>query len=449
MLFIFAMLLYNGVKSSVSPKQNHLGDKSMNFISLLTAIIWLSSFLLMIYVLYYGIIALFSIKRLHPAPITKPTKRFAVLIPARNEARVIGNLIQTLKWQDYPSELYKIIVLVNHCTDDTRMIALANGATVMDCTDTVNSKGQVLSYALDQIAKKGESYDACCIFDADNLVDPHFLMEMNNALCSGTEVAQGYRDSKNPGDSIVSAWHSLYYYSINRLYNQARGALGLSAIVNGTGFMFSMAALNKLGGWHTVTLTEDLEFSALCALNHIRIHWVPKAHFYDEQPIAFKQSWNQRMRWSKGAMQCFSVYAAKLLKHAIKMRSLRSFDMLLLFLAPVIQIISFSSMVATLALTAVRINYQLFPQTDLFFKIFISLDGSYLIPTAIAFLVVVVEKKNLRALMKGILTSWFFIMSWVPINIICLFRKTVPWHPIVHTRNITLNELRLDVKQKA
>ncbi|MEI8217152.1 MAG: glycosyltransferase family 2 protein [Eubacteriales bacterium] len=420
----------------------------MEIVSLITRLIWLSSFILIIYFAYYTIISLFSLKPIHSNPHSEPINRFAIIIPARNEAKVIGNLIQSLKRQNYPSHLFEIIVVTNNCTDNTKQVALENGGTVVECTDKVSSKGEVLSFIFREISNHEDSFDACCIFDADNLVEPDFLKEMNNAICAGGKVAQGYRDSKNPNDSYISACHSIYYYSVNRLYNHARSAIGLSAIVNGTGFMLCMDVLKQLEGWNTVTMTEDLEFSALCALNGFKIHWVPKAHFYDEQPITFAQSFTQRMRWSKGTMQCFGVYSGKLVKKAMEIKSVRPLDIIYLFVAPWIQILSFVSLIATLILTSYKIHYQLFPQTDLFFRMFISFDGSYMIPTFIAMMVVIMERKNVRKLIKGILTMWFFIISWIPINLICIVKSSVAWHPIEHTRNISIHELKTSINNE-
>ena len=415
----------------------------MTFIHIVTTVIWLSSFILIMYLLYNAVVSAFSLRRTFQLPSHTPEKRFAVLIPARNEAKVIGNLINSLKRQNYPKHLYKIIVIPNNCTDETKKVALENGANVMDCTERVATKGEVLSFAFKTIAKEAEPFDACCIFDADNLVGSNFLEEMNNALCSGAKVAQGYRDSKNPGDSWIASCHSIYYYSVNRLYNHARSVLGLSAVINGTGFMVHMDVINGLGGWNTVTMTEDLEFSTICTLNDIRVHWIPKARFYDEQPITFQQSWMQRLRWSKGAMQCSSNYAGKLLTKAIKGGTIQPVDILSLLIAPWIQIISFISLSATVILTCLQIKYELFPQTDLFYRLFISLEGSYLIPTLITLMVVIIEKKNIRTMAKGILMMWVFVMSWIPINLLCIFNKTVVWHPIHHTRAITLGELEI------
>ena len=110
-------------------------------------------------------------------------------------------------------------------------------------------------------------YDAMCVFDADNLVHPDFLARMNDAVCAGHVAVQGFRDSKNPEQSAISGCYSICYWMLNRFYNSARSALGLSALVNGSGFTATAGLLRELGGWNTVTMTEDYEFSAQCALN--------------------------------------------------------------------------------------------------------------------------------------------------------------------------------------
>ncbi|MBR0598232.1 glycosyltransferase family 2 protein [Sinanaerobacter chloroacetimidivorans] len=406
-----------------------------------TFLLWACSFVMVIYAGYYGIVTLFALKKCKEIPTAAPKHRFAVLIAARNEAQVIGNLVYSLKQQNYPKDLYEIFVIPNNCTDNTREAALKAGATILDCKIKVRQKGQVLQFAINEILKNRNHFDSFCIFDADNLADPDFLQEMNQALCSGIKVAQGYRDSKNPLDTIISANHTIYYYSINRLYNHARSVLGLSAVINGTGFMVSAETIKDLGGWNTVTMTEDLEFCALCALNGIRIGWVPKAVFYDEQPLTFSQSWHQRMRWSTGMQQCLSFYWRPLLKAAAKRRSLLCTDLLLMFTATHMQIAGFLSFLLTITLTVLHISYNLFPQTDLAFKLFISFDTSYATSLLIAVSVLLLENKNPLPMLKGILTAWFFIASWIPINCICLFKKDTEWKQIEHTRSLALSDL--------
>ena len=76
---------------------------------------------------YYLLTGLMSWRRpmdygRHPAGT-----RFAVLIAARNEAAVIGNLVDSLVAHNYPRDLYEVIVAPNNCTDDTEAVARAHG----------------------------------------------------------------------------------------------------------------------------------------------------------------------------------------------------------------------------------------------------------------------------------------------------------------------------------
>ena len=241
---------------------------------------------------YYLLVGLMSWRRpmeygRHPA-----STRFAVLVPARNEELVVGSLINTLLMQDYPPELYDIWVVPNQCTDHTALAARRFGAHVLECTVPVKSKGEVLRFAWERLAHRG--YDAVCVFDADNLADPQFLREMNNAYRAGARVAQGFRDSKNPYDSVVSGCYSIYYWMMDRLHNGGRAGLGLPAMINGTGFMVAASVLERMGGWRTETISEDLELSVQCALEEVQVFWVPKAVTYDEQPLTFRESVDQR-----------------------------------------------------------------------------------------------------------------------------------------------------------
>jgi cellulose synthase/poly-beta-1,6-N-acetylglucosamine synthase-like glycosyltransferase len=412
-----------------------------SFIHAATFAVWILSFLLTIYAGYYFIISLSAVRPVKKLRQFPPENRFAILIAARNEAQVIGNLIASLKRQNYPPQLYEIFVIPNNCTDHTRAVALESGASVSDCRQKVRSKGQVLSFVFEHFKKNGSNFDAYCIFDADNLADPNFLMEMNNALCSGYHAAQGFRDSKNPDDTIISSCYSIYYYTLNRLYNHARSIIGLSAVINGTGFMVSARAIKKMNGWNTVTMTEDLEFSALCAMNKIRIQWVPEAIIYDEQPLTFFQSWNQRKRWSFGMQQCLRNYARPLLKSFITEKNKYSLDVLLMLLATHMQLLGFLSFLLTITLTALRIHYNLFPQTDLAFHLLVSLDTSYTISVAVTLLVLLLERKRPARFIKGILFTWFFLMSWIPINCISICSRTSEWKQISHVRSLSISDI--------
>lgn len=410
------------------------------YLLLTTKIVWILSFVMIIYMLYYVCTSVFAFKKLKQIPYVEPKCRFAAIIAARNEVNVIGNLIQSLKEQDYPPELLEIYVIPNNCTDNTKEEAIRAGAVVVECTERVKCKGQVLSFAFEKIFKNRTDFDAYCIFDADNLVDPNFFKEMNNAFCRGTMVAQGCRESKNPMDSEITLWYTIFYNSINRILNHSRSVLGMSSWVNGTGFMVSHEAISKLGGWNTVTLSEDTEFTSLCAINGISIGWVPKAVVYDEQPLTFAQSWKQRRRWSTGMQEC-SRYIKLLFLSAVKEKSINCIDVIFTIIAPYVQLLGCATFVLTMLLTAIKIKYALFPDTYLFMRFIFSFDSSYISTTAVAAIAVILSGKSARKMAKGILTFWIFLATWVPINIISLFKKQIQWSKIEHHRRLTLRDI--------
>jgi cellulose synthase/poly-beta-1,6-N-acetylglucosamine synthase-like glycosyltransferase len=368
----------------------------------------------------------------------KPKTRFNILIAARNEGKVIGNLIDSLKKQDYPKDLYKIYVIPNNCTDDTEEVAKKAGAKIISCDIPVKTKGEVLKHVFAKFMDK-DDFDAFAIFDADNIVDPNWLKEMNNTLLSGFNVAEGNRDSKNVSDNWLSGSYSLFYYMQNLFFNKARLNLGLSAAINGTGFVVKKSVIEKYG-FDPKTLTEDSEFTAQCSLNGERIAYVEKAITYDEHPIRFKDSWNQRKRWSKGTLQCLRIYGGRLFLNIFKNGNMTSLDMLMMFMAPIVQVIS---LILFLVLIEFRfLGIELF---DLFSYLFASgilfFVVTYLIGVATNVFVFAINRQKISEVLSSVFLFALFIFTWIPINIVCLVKKDITWKPITHTRNVDVDAL--------
>jgi len=413
-------------------------------VHIIRSIAWIASFLLTIYASYFTIISLFSLLPQKRKEKFEPKHKFTAIIAARNEEIVIGNLIDSLQHQKYPKELFDVIVIPNNCTDGTRQVAVSKGTKVFDCKRVIKSKGEALGEFFDYVLKNDDTCDGFCIFDADNVVSENFLSEMNNAMCRGVRIGQGYRDSKNPYDTVISSCYSIYYYMVNRFHNRARSTINLSAMINGSGFMVSADVIKKQGGWHTKTMTEDIEFTTQCVLSGEKVQWIPDAIIYDEQPLTFEQSWKQRKRWSTGLIQGLELYLAQLAKSAVTQKNISSFDLMMFFIAPIMQILYLVSIILTIILTFLHVGYYYFPQTDVFHQLFLSLAYSYSVSFAIAFVVILIERKKISKMLKGIVTFWFFILSWLPINIICIFKKQTEWTQIKHTRVVKINELVSD-----
>ena len=237
--------------------------------------------------------------------------------------------IEAIKNQTYNKELYDIYVIADNCTDNTAKVAKEAGAIVYERFDsTKKTKGYALNWFLQQKIEEDAPYDAFFIFDADNIVDKNFIKNMNKKLCQGEDVVQGYRDIKNPTDSWITAGYAIFYWTLHRFYHLARYNIGLSPLLNGTGFMVRFDVV-KPNGWDTQTLTEDIEFSLKRIIAGKRLGWATDAIVYDEQPVGFKQSWSQRSRWTVGHIQCMHKYTKDLAMAAKENKTLMNFDGLL------------------------------------------------------------------------------------------------------------------------
>ena len=269
--------------------------------------------------------------------------KFAVIVPARNEAKVIGNLLKSLNKQEYPKDLYDVYVVINNCKDNTKQIAQENNAKIIECLKPISSKGAALRVAF---AKLNEAnYDAYLIFDADNIAHPNFIKKMNDALCSGYDLAQGFRDSKNPSDTWISSSYSIHYLIHNIFLDKARMNLDKPCFINGTGFMISKKYLLRKG-FKSHTMTEDIELTVRSALDNEKIAFVEDAITYDEQVMTFMDSWKQRKRWSIGTIQCFKYYFTKLFKRSIKNRSFACMDSIVFLSSPFTQFLGVVSYIA-------------------------------------------------------------------------------------------------------
>ncbi len=377
---------------------------------------------------YFIAVALLGLKKPAPYPDAAPACRFAVVIPARNEEAVVASLVDSLKNQDYPESMYDIYVAPNNCTDDTAGAARRAGAKILDCPYPVHCKGDVLRQVSTMLLAR--DYDVFCVFDADNLAHRHFLREMNNAFSAGVRVAKGRTVARNPSDSWVSRCYDLYFGFFDLFFNRPRASCGLSAKLVGTGFAVHRSVLEEFRGWDTQTLAEDAEFSAQCAAAGCRVAWVPKAVTYDEQPVSFRLSLTQRLRWCSGVMQvaCKTLPA---LRTALSSRNrLLALDFILFLLMPFARALSLLTLLLSLlfaALSGIPALLQLL-QVILSASLF-----SYAGTSVLAAFIVLITRRGGIGMWRGILLFPLFMASWVPLQVISLFRRTTVWAEIRHT----------------
>ncbi|MCQ2414214.1 MAG: glycosyltransferase [Clostridia bacterium] len=380
-----------------------------------------------------------------PKPHKETTvHKIAVLICAHNEEAVVGNLIDSLSAQDYPADQRKIFVMADNCTDKTVEVAEAHGATVFERHDTsAIGKG----YALDALLKNIDetagkhAFDAFVVFDADNLAEPDFLTEINKTFSDGFEIVTSYRNSKNYADSWISAGSGMWFLRDCRYLNGARAAIGSSAVLAGTGFLFSDKIKEECGGWPFHCLTEDTEFMICNILKGYKVGYAPDAMFYDEQPSKFLASWNQRLRWAKGGLQVFAKYFGGLVRGIFSSKFITCYDFSM-SVAPA-YILSLASVAVNIA--RIILDFAVGNGAAALIVALEVLLGLYGMVLIVAFFVTLTEWKkiNAPAWKKVLYTFTFpiFMMTYVPICFIALFVK-VKWKAIPHTDGESLDEVR-------
>lgn len=396
--------------------------------------------------LYQAIYMLIGFHRRHveETPAASVNHRYAAFISARNEQGVIGELIDSLKKQKYPKELFDIYVLADNCTDNTAGAAREHGALVYERQNKEQvGKGYALDFLYNHVIEDrgADYYDAFMVFDADNIVDENFVAEMNKTFDTGKyDAITSYRNSKNFGTTWLSAAYSIWFLREARYVNYPRSLLGTTCMISGTGFLVSNRIMKKNGGWPYHLLTEDIQFSVNCAIDGNLIGYCDKAMVYDEQPTTWKQSWKQRLRWSKGFYQIDGKYTGSLLKGIFsgeKTSRFACYDALMTVLPAVFLTLAvlLINIWAVYASSSMPYYVRLLFRQEAFRYLFWAVFNYYLSMIVIACLTIGTEWNRIPATrwekVKYLWIFPLFIASYIPITLKALFAK-VDWQPIQH-----------------
>ena len=419
----------------------------VSFVDIFNFCVFLAFTICYTYQLYYVFVVL---TRKPKQLVAKKNHKFAVVISARNERAVIGQLIHSIKVQNYPSELIDVFVIADNCTDNTADVAREAGATVFPRFNSEQvGKGYALDYGfnviLSQYADRG--YEAYFVFDADNVLDVNYFREMNKTFDNSAVASTSYRNSKNYDSNWISAGYAVWFLREAKFLNQARLTLNTSCAISGTGFFISAKVIERNGGWKWHLLTEDIEFSANSILEGERISYTPTAILYDEQPITFRDSWNQRFRWAKGFYQVFWHYGARLAKGIVtnpKGSRFACYDMLMT-IAPgmLLTIISVTFNAIIIALAAAGMMSTGVMVASSVSSICFCLMNYLVFMFMFGVLTTFVEWDSIHSTtakkIRYMFTFPFFMLTYVPIALVALVKKC-NWKPIKHSINVDVQE---------
>jgi len=241
----------------------------------------------------------------------------SILIPAHNEEKVIGRILQGVTELTYQRDKLQIIVIDDASTDDTGKIAEQYSRTysyikVVHRDEKEGGRGK--ASALNAGFKHAKGEIILC-FDADYYPQRDILEKLTKEfLDPKVGAVQGRVTVLNEPKNMVTRLVALERIGGYRIDQQARDSLGLITQFGGTVGGFRRNLLECLGGWDESILAEDTDLTFRVYLAGYKVRYVNDAECYEEAVESWRAYWKQRYRWAKGHMQCVFKHSLKVLK---------------------------------------------------------------------------------------------------------------------------------------
>ena len=270
-------------------------------IHILEIILWCIIACSVAYVVFFAFISLFYDKddqvAIHAAALKNEMTRFLILYPAYKEDSVIVNAVGQFLLQDYPTSHYMVAVISDHMQPETNEILRKMPITLLTPTFEKSSKAKAMQYAINEV--KGD-FDNVVILDADNVVRPDFLSQLN-VLCTIYDAIQCHRCAKNANNDVAVLDGASEEIN-NTIFRKAHNRLGLSSALIGSGMCFKYDLFKK-NVFELKTAGEDREMEALLLSQEVFIKYAPDIHVFDEKVSSQDNFQRQRMRWMTAQIQ--------------------------------------------------------------------------------------------------------------------------------------------------
>ena len=272
-----------------------------NAIHIIEIILWCIIACSVAYVVFFAIISLFYEKEdaiaIHASTLSSRMAKFLILYPAYKEDRVIINALEHFLLQDYPTDLYAVVVISDHMQPETNEVLRKMPITLLTPTFERSSKAKAMQYAIKEV--KGD-FDNVVILDADNVVRSDFLSQLN-VLSTIYDAIQCHRCAKNANNDVAVLDGASEEIN-NTIFRKAHNRLGLSSALIGSGMCFSYELFKK-NVFQLSTAGEDREMEALLLHQEVYIKYASEIHVFDEKVSSQDNFERQRMRWMTAQVQ--------------------------------------------------------------------------------------------------------------------------------------------------
>lgn len=286
-----------------------------SIIHIFEIILWCFIASSVVYVVFFAFISLFYDKEdqvaIHATAISNHMAKFMILYPAYKEDRVIVNAVEQFLLQEYPINLYTVIVISDHMQPETNETLRKMPVILLTPSFEKSSKAKAMQYAINEI--KGD-FDNVVILDADNVVRPDFLSQLN-VLCTIYDAIQCHRCAKNANNDVAVLDGASEEIN-NTIFRKAHNRLGLSSALIGSGMCFNYDLFKK-NVFQLSTAGEDREMEALLLHQEVFIKYAPNIHVFDEKVSSQDNFQRQRMRWMTAQIQSLCLNLPKIPKAVI------------------------------------------------------------------------------------------------------------------------------------
>lgn len=417
--------------------------------------IWFVEYILVL------VVGAFSKKKVFPEQ--KEKLKYGVVICARNEEKVVAQLIESIRKTNYPQDKIEVFVIAHNCTDNTAQVARTQDAVVYEYSNpNERTKGYALKKIFEFIQRDYgiQNFDGFHVFDADNILDEQYMTKMNDAFLyyDKKRAITSFRNAKNFGENVQTACYGMMYTLACRVETRGRMSLNCAARILGSGFLVSADMVKD--GWNIVIPSDDTDFTIDQVLQGQNVMYCDEAMYYDEHPTTFKAMWRQRLRWARGTLVVLKKRCSSLFKQLFGRRKNKqekplrfsSFDLLSAILP--IGALGFFCLLLDLTCKTIFTILGYPVQIVWGWWLYSFLLGAVLF--YIGFMVAgivayALERKRIKNISRKTkilsLFVWpLFLIMLTPLQIVALFQKKFVWTEIKHTNQANFNTFHMAEK---
>ena len=242
----------------------------------------------------------------------------SIIVPVKDEEKVVGRLLKALAKADYPQDKKEIVIVEDGSIDRTgeicRKFAEEHPCKVKFVRRSVSDgKPSALKEAFKHV-----SGEIVAVLDADNIPEPDFLLRAASYFeDSSVAAVQGRLCAVNEDENILTKFVSQEEALRCEAYMRGKDVLGLFVPLTGSCYFVRKGVLDDVGGWDGEVLSEDMDLAARLTQNGHKIRYASDVKSWQEYPATVSGFFKQRARWFRGTMEVSFRYG-NLLKRPSK-----------------------------------------------------------------------------------------------------------------------------------